>query len=285
MNSNLDLYFKTARERYTMLLRRRSGEHTGPPWTDDPVLAKNRFCNVFREDDRTTVWLRENVRDPMCSEPGVLFGIALVRFFNRIETAEILVNHELHRFWNPTEAERLLRDVSPIVGGAYVVHTPNNQGLNKLQGVVSMLNAVWADWPAAEQAICQSASMEAAVDYLVRYPSVGKFVAYQLAADLRFTWVLDNASDILTWAQLGPGSSKGLGWIYYDDPTRFSYTSKRDVADAQQLMRNLLAASNDPDYWSPSWPRWDMQTVQNWLCEFSKYKAGLRGERLKRRYP
>ena len=25
-----------------------------PPWTDDPILQEFKFCQVFREDDRTT---------------------------------------------------------------------------------------------------------------------------------------------------------------------------------------------------------------------------------------
>lgn len=282
--TNLDLYFKVARERYMMKLRKENG-YDGPPWSDDPVLASHRFCNVFREDDKTTVWLRENVRDPMCSQPGVLFAICAVRFFNRIETAARLVDLELHQFWNAQKAYEALKDVSPIVGGAYVVHTPNNQGLDKLQGVIHMLNAVWRDHLDMEQRICGLASMEAATDQLTVYPSVGKFVAYQIAADLRYTWVLDHATDVLTWAQIGPGSSKGLGWVFHNDPTRYSYTSRRDTEQAQPLMRELLAASQDEWNWPQTWPAWDMQTVQNWLCEFSKYQAGLRGERLKRKYP
>lgn len=284
--NNLDLYFKVARERYMMKLRKeRPQGYSGPPWSDDPVLANHRFCNVLREDDRATVWLRENIREPMRKERGVLFAICAFRFFNRIETAEVLVKHDLHRVWSPKVAEIALGDLKPIVGGAYVVHTPNNLGLNKLQGVIHMLNAVWKDHLDMEQRLCGMASMEAATDQLTIYPSVGKFVAYQIAADLRFTWVLEAATDIMTWAQIGPGSSKGLGWVFHNDPTRFRYTSKRDTEAALPLMRELLAASRDDTHWPKAWPEWDMQTVQNWLCEFSKYQAGLRGERLKRNYP
>lgn len=280
-------YFDVARERYMMKLRREdtTGRYNGPPWSDNPVLANHRFCNVFREDDRATVWLRDNIRDPMRDQKGVLFAICAFRFFNRIETAEVIVKHDLHRVWSPKVAEIVLGDLKPIVGGAYVVHTPNNKGLNKLQGVIYMLNHVWKDAQRAEQLICGGRSMELAVHYLQEYPSVGAFVAYQIAADLRFTWVLDGADDIMTWAQIGPGSSKGLGWVYYNDPARFRYTSKSSIKDALPLMRELLAASNDTRHWPEAWPRWDMQTVQNWLCEFSKYQAGKRGERLKRNYP
>lgn len=270
-----------------MKLRREAppGIYHGPPWSDDKVLANHRFCNVHREDDRATVWLRENLRDPMSHRPGVLFAIAMFRFFNRIETAELLVAEGLHEFWNPETAAKVLEGVSPVVGGAYVVHTPNNLGLNKAAGVIHMLNVVWADHLDMEQRLNWMHSMELATATLQAYPSVGKFVAYQLAADLRYTWVLDAADDINTWAQIGPGSSKGLGWVFYNDPTRFKYTSAAASSEAQPLMQMLLEASRDEAHWPKAWPSWDMQTVQNWLCEFSKYQAGLRGERLKRKYP
>jgi len=276
-------YFEVARERYRIKLRRELD--LPAPWTEDPVLGKFRFCNVHREDDKATVWLRKNIRDPMKTQKGVLFGICAFRFFNRIETADLLVKHDLHRVWSPNVARELLRDVSPIVGGAYVVHTPNNVGMNKLDGVIHMLNAVWKEHRHDEVFLHGANSMEAATEYLTKYPSVGKFVAYQIAADLRYTWVLGSATDIMTWAQIGPGSSKGLGWVFYDDPTRFSYTSRRDTNEAQYLMRELLLESQQEDNWPKAWPAWDMQTVQNWLCEFSKYQAGLRGERMKRNYP
>lgn len=281
----VDEYFRTARERYSIKLKRERG--LPAPWTTDPVLSGHRFCNVHREDDRATVWLRDHIREPMRDQEGVLFGICAFRFFNRIETAEVLVKNGLHipQYWNPVAAEGLLKDLSPIVGGAYVVHTPNNMGLNKLQGVIYMLNHVRPDCVDMEKRIAGANSMETAVTLLQVYPSVGKFVAYQIAADLRYTWVLENATDIMTWAQIGPGSSKGLGWVFFEDPSRFSYSSARDTVEAQAYMRELLGCSTSNEYWPPEWPAWDMQTVQNWLCEFSKYRAGLRGERLKRKYP
>ena len=54
-------YFELAREREQIRRRRLAGNP--PPWTADPVLQRWRICNVRREDDRTTMWFREHVRD------------------------------------------------------------------------------------------------------------------------------------------------------------------------------------------------------------------------------
>ena len=60
-------YFRTARERYNIYLSRVANDP--PPWTEDPIFQKYKFCNVFREHDRVTIWLRENWREPYADHP------------------------------------------------------------------------------------------------------------------------------------------------------------------------------------------------------------------------
>jgi hypothetical protein len=61
-------FFRFARERYKIKLAKDAGKPA--PWTKDPVLATAYFCNVFREDDRTTVWFREEVRNKLRNNQG-----------------------------------------------------------------------------------------------------------------------------------------------------------------------------------------------------------------------
>lgn len=84
----VDTFFRDARERHAIYLRRRAGMPR--PWTDDPVMQNYRITNLFRELDKTTTWLRENVRDPLRNEPLVLPAVALARWFNLIRTMETL---------------------------------------------------------------------------------------------------------------------------------------------------------------------------------------------------
>jgi 5-hmdU DNA kinase, helical domain len=41
------------------------------PWSDDPILNEWSFCNVRREDDRTTKWVAANWREPHADDPDV----------------------------------------------------------------------------------------------------------------------------------------------------------------------------------------------------------------------
>ena len=65
---NVEGYFNFLNERHLIYLRKSRGEEY--PWTPDPILQKYKFTNVFRENDRTTVWFRENVREGMRDEMG-----------------------------------------------------------------------------------------------------------------------------------------------------------------------------------------------------------------------
>ncbi len=85
-------YFRIARERHSIYLKRKAGEPA--PWTEDCILANWKFTNVFRELDRTTVWFREHVREPMRSRPEVLLATVVFRLYNRITTGEAIFCQE-----------------------------------------------------------------------------------------------------------------------------------------------------------------------------------------------
>jgi hypothetical protein len=43
-------------ERHRIYLEKAAG--APPPWTTDEIMQTYRFCNVFRELDKVTVWVR-----------------------------------------------------------------------------------------------------------------------------------------------------------------------------------------------------------------------------------
>jgi alpha-glutamyl/putrescinyl thymine pyrophosphorylase clade 1 len=61
------------------------------PWTDDPVLSRHKFTNVYRAADRVSQYL---IRDVVYAGPQdpeeVVFRVLLFKFFNRIETWKLL---------------------------------------------------------------------------------------------------------------------------------------------------------------------------------------------------
>lgn len=68
------------RAREAIRLKKEAG--APPPWIEDPILATYRFCNVRREDDLVTRWVRSHVRDPYHDHP--MLSVYAVRSTGRI---------------------------------------------------------------------------------------------------------------------------------------------------------------------------------------------------------
>lgn len=282
----IDKYFTLARERYAILLKKRAG--LPKPWTVDPIFQKNRFCNVFREDDKTTVWLRENIRQPLrMTTLEVLLAITIFRWFNKIEIGEVIKECLLDSVFNVGILKEKILDKypkGPFVTGSYIIKTPDN--MNKLDGVLWCIDTFQrnAENGMFDKIIECGASMQEACGLLQQSPYLGKFMAYQICCDARFTCLLENAPDLTTWAQPGPGSTRGLGRIFYNYVYRFNNTGSGGNKEMISLMQELLHYSQDARYWPDNWPRWEMADVQNWCCEYDKYCRVEEGGRMKRKW-
>lgn len=69
--------FAWIKERYAIKVRREAGQSW--PWSDDPIFQENFFCNVHREDDKVTQWVRNNWRNPHAEDPDLWFALLVAR--------------------------------------------------------------------------------------------------------------------------------------------------------------------------------------------------------------
>jgi hypothetical protein len=137
------------RERHAIYLRRKAG--LPAPWTDDPVMREYSITNPFRENDKTTAWLKKYIREPLRSMPEVLLAVALFRWFNRIGTGEAIFLQK-GLFENKTPFGLFLEtgDTAPLhqaiitycgtgpyVTGSYIIQ--GWRGMNKLNGVLKCI--------------------------------------------------------------------------------------------------------------------------------------------------
>lgn len=282
---NVERFFGTARERYHMLLRRRKtqqAKHLPPSalsWTSDPILAKYRFCNVFREDDKVTAWMREHIREPLASYHLKQVHAAVVfRWFNKIETGKLLLPYIVHGVWDRAMAEfKLKKRVAeglPILGAAYMIKSP--PGLDKVTGLLNCIDKV--DVIQVQRVALDTNRLEDVHRELCSYDYLGPFMAYQMVCDLRYTPLLENAVDVNTWTAPGPGSARGMGRVAHDNPDEYRYSSKRDIPVLIERMQDLLLYSRNTGYWPSAWPKWELSTVQHWLCEYDKYERARTGQ-------
>lgn len=283
----LERFFAFARERHSVYLKRKNGEHW--PWTQDEILQGYRFTNVFREYDKTTVWLREKVRDRLRDDPRVLFATVCFRWFNRIETGEALLVDDLFVNWNPARAAELIRQLPVAVTGAFIVRSPD--GMSKVDGVVHCIHNVWTERDEWEEKLLPLAksgtsfnTLRQLTSRLACYPMMGNFMAYEVACDMRYTAFYENAPDINTWANPGPGARRGMQRIQgIDNPKNPSHKGNqgqqaRTEAELVNFMHMLLVHSRMSKFWPTEWQQWEMREVEHTLCEFDKYERVRLGQ-------
>lgn len=281
-----DLFFQYARERYSIKLRKDAGQPW--PWSDDPIFQQYRFCNVFREDDKTTRWFCEHIRQPLEHEYAIIqvFAAAAFRWFNRIETWETILSGnekslaEIFDLWNSDEISKILlaHGSAPWVTGSYIIKTPD--GLAKVEGVLWCIDQLYSRLKIGKISfICgQNSTLEGAWRALRESPFLGDFMAYEVVTDLRHTSVLRDATDIMTWANPGPGAARGLGRVHGRGTEFYNRGSESDRVRLIEGMQRLLEQSQEQKYWSREWPRWEMRDVEHTLCEYDKYMRVKTGE-------
>ena len=270
----VDEFFSTARERYLIKMKRES-DHPAP-WTTDSAFRHWRFCNVHREDDRTTIWFRENIRSKV-KKKHLLQATLIFRWFNRISTGETLKDLILGE-WKPEEARSRLDGAKHIVTGAYMIRSP--EGLSKLDGVIHCINLALPQLEEVSNGWGEN--LEEAWKSLLPLYGLGPFMCYEIVSDLRWTPLLNKATDIMTWANAGPGCARGLGRVVSND--RRLFDRHKNQVEMLDLMRKLLLMSQDNMFWPSTWPKWEMREVEHWSCEFEKWCAAKDGRKLKRRF-
>ena len=272
-------------------IRRARAERPGP-WTDNPILRDYRFCNVYREHDRVTVWIRENIREPYAESPHLWFMLAVARYINWPPTLETLINH--HKMngagtWPSAPnfsistlraaMEELMAAGEKVFTGAYMVRSPDTPKVEYVTETV--LASLWNAREALRAEVEAADSLESMFRVLhKRYPGWGAFMTYEWVTDLRWTRYLKDAPDLHSWAAYGPGSRRGLNRLARRP---LVYAPKESVAlDEMRALLTELNAYNNPHFnnlFGPPGDRFEMRDVEHNLCEFDKYMRCYEGGR------
>lgn len=276
IQENLEQFFGWINERHRIYLKRRAGDPS--PWTEDQILQTYKFTNVFREYDRTTVWMRKNFTNPNHNRPPeeIIFNCCMFRMFGTMEFAE---EHGWVQDWNPFYAKALARNRlnsgKKVFTGAYIITNQGSKDPKEVVVVDRFLTPVWEHRKYLAAVAQESNSLQAMHEALSQFPGWGGggFMAYEAVTDLNHTPVLALAKDRFTWANAGPGAKRGLNRIHGRELHEGS--SKRDWNGE---MYELLQLSDK--YLGNHIPRaeFDMRAVEHSLCEWDKYMRVLLGQ-------
>jgi hypothetical protein len=269
-------FFYWLNERHRIWIKRNNG--MPKPWTDDPILRRYRFCNVFRELDKVTIWVRRNIREKHKDSPDLWHRLFVARFINWPETLEELLGLDWYsngQFqWQALAKQMKERGArgDQVWTNAYTVST-NGVPIDKPTYICrDVLNTAWLNRIEFERAA--HTSLKEFCDTVQKIDGIGGFMAYEVACDLRWSpgW-LDKAPDRLTWANTGPGAKRGLNRLH-GRKLEQSISEKQAVAEMQQLLELAPIYAGEHIVLD----RLEMREIEHSLCETDKYLRVQNGE-------
>lgn len=273
LNETQKLFLYWIKERESIRVKKEAG--LPKPWTDDPIFQTYKFCNVEREKDTVSIWIKENWIDPYRDHPNLWFAMIVARLFNWPPTLDLIgfptMDFEILKPLWRDQLKKYRELDNKVFTGAYLVST-NGIKMDKIDYILDrVLTPIWERGRAPYEnsvAFARQETLEEYWNHLLQFDGLGSFMAGQVVADLKFTPLLENASDWWDWAPLGPGSIRGLNRYHgrpVDKPLRQDRGLK-EIREQQKLIEDEL-------YWLlPA------HNIQNCNCEFDKYIRVKNGE-------
>jgi hypothetical protein len=261
LNENLlNLYLETALERHRIYVKKESGER--PPWTEDVIFQKYFFCNLFRQLDKCSKWIIDNILPLDRWDLVILYRfLSTYELFEEIKKENKLTNIEWiysllehkHSFRKRLFNRCFIRNPNSSIGNVQTYRVPfiliedlKNEGVNK-------------------EFISNFETLESLCKYLRQFKGIGPFMAYEYACDFEYTDYF-NPTDKYTWANMGPGAMRGMSLVLH---------AQEDIKMKQQhwliYARQLLPMLQEKIH--SVYPNEDvtMREVEHELCEFQKY--------------
>ena len=207
-------YWAFAAKRHEIYEQRLAGKPG--PWTEDEILLRYRFCNVFRASDRVSQYL---IRDVVYAPAGLdgrdrFLRTVLFRLFSKPSTWELI-----ERRCGPVKADgfdpesvgtvldEAMDSGQTLYTSAFILCANRAYGYaRKHRNHLALLTAMLKD--RLPERILEARSLEKVYLALREYPLIGPFMAYQLAIDINYGPDLTFSEDDFTVP--GPGARRGL---------------------------------------------------------------------------
>jgi len=233
------------------------------PFCDDPIINTYRFCNVRREDDKVTRWLKKHWRDPYWDYRTFVPAMILARMVNWPPTLKYV---GFPKEWDDGHIVASIQECATrgkAWTGAYVI-TTCGVSMDKAEYVVRTASQALAMPPYHTSRVN---SLEGLWTSLKGIQGLGAgFLAAQVVADLKYTPLFKYAPDWWTFAAPGPGSRRGVN-RYFALPLHTKLSN-------QEWLRHLRLIVND----QKEHIKLHAQDWQNVMCEYDKYVRVKKGE-------
>jgi len=267
-----DTYWRFAALRQEVFFSRI--QQTPYPWTADEIINTHKFTNAYRASDRVSQYLIKKViyEDSDHSKQDLVFRIILFKIFNKIETwdllEKVLGDVNLKNFSIKRYSEILsnaMNEGLAIYTSAYMSCANKAFGYEKKHDNHLALIHHMMTQDDLTTKVLSSKSLEQLYQHLLKYPLIGKFMAYQLAIDLNYSELLDFSENDFVVA--GPGAERGINKCFSDTGGKDLSYIIHWMADNQEKEFERLGLK-----FKSLWGR-PLHAIdcQNLFCEVDKY--------------
>lgn len=250
-------------------------------WTLDPILSTWRFCNVRREDDRVTIWIRKNIRERFADHPHLWLMLCIARQINWPETLHALIENVYPGHAWPSDPSFKPGNLAYVLNGrkncgakvytgAYMISAPATKGADKQAYIAeTVIGDLWRRRDIfARHFVGGDPQLQRTHELIMRSNGWGQFMAYQAVVDMRFTNLLRHAGDAQSWAAAGPGTLRGLNRLY-------GRGLNAAICQSQALIEMRAIAEL---VYPETGVEMDFSDIPNCLCETDKYLREMMGQ-------
>jgi hypothetical protein len=267
-----DAYWRFAAARQEIFDRRWEG--ASAPWTDDKILQQYKFCNTFRAADRVTQYLlSEVIYSPEFRElpaEDVFCRIVIFRLFSKPETWKILESSPTPITVASLDPERhaeilaQLKLRQAIYTSAFILAPPAKSEGSKHLHHLRLVKKMFSSGGLGRD-LARARSLRQVVELLLEWPTIGPFLAYQIAIDLNYSPHLNFDENDFTLP--GPGALRGLQKVFLDSRGRSPENLILDMVDKQESQFQRLGLDFTGLFGRPL----HAIDCQGLFCEIDKY--------------
>lgn len=256
------------------------------PWTEDKILREYKFTNVYRDLDRNTQWLINNVINKEKNNFEVFWKIVVFRYFNLPELFEYIGSIPDYSKYKELIFNKKIIEYKEKFGRvftkAYMIHPPRSKEDRKLGLELFYCKNIKQFHNKAKNMWNRYLNMKNPEDFhlmMKELMSIADFMAYEIYCDLCYTdWFKWNENDFVN---VGPGAKFGLEILFpslLNIKTYNSYLKKliflKDKADVFFRLYNFM----DFKYYNKNnlkkykiGKHLTLRSIEHSLCEYSKY--------------
>ncbi len=249
------------------------------PWTEDKILQKFFFCNIFRYLDTGTIWYMGNVVHPNQTLDDALWRTITYRLVNSIPAFEAVGGVA------PRQDRGLMiatmRSKGVVLNSPAYITLPRPPGPsyhNRVDRLEAILNFLNLEFDGLVYSIQEAKILEEISSCLKHLYGIGPFLSLQIYRDLILANQIPFTDD--DWVEIGPGAKKGLLMLFGPRLAKGEKAQRELIYGLTQSQEKPLAERGFGDFETMKISAGD---IEHNLCEAGKYFRLSKG-RGRRRY-